>query len=117
MSSTTPAAALAGEGHDESHAARHADRAGEAEAEEPALEIAAEFVQLVHPDDWDRLRATENQASRGSTVAEIGARSRRMAPPQPTATMLVPFRRCPAYAEHWLTFWNDLLRNDYTGTG
>lgn len=21
------------------------------------------------------------------------------------------------YAEHWLTFWNDLLRNDYTGTG
>ena len=38
------AAALAGEGHDESRAARHADRAGEAEAEEPALEIAAEFV-------------------------------------------------------------------------
>lgn len=23
----------------------------------------------------------------------------------------------PAYAEHWLSFWNDLLRNDYTGTG
>ncbi len=23
----------------------------------------------------------------------------------------------PAYATHWLTFWNDLLRNDYTGTG
>jgi hypothetical protein len=21
------------------------------------------------------------------------------------------------YAEHWMTFWNDLLRNDYTGTG
>lgn len=21
------------------------------------------------------------------------------------------------FAEHWLTFWNDLLRNDYTGTG
>ncbi|HVT30750.1 MAG TPA: PSD1 and planctomycete cytochrome C domain-containing protein [Lacipirellulaceae bacterium] len=21
------------------------------------------------------------------------------------------------YAEHWLSFWNDLLRNDYTGTG
>ena len=38
------AAALAGEGHDESRAARHADRAGEAEAEEPALEIAAELV-------------------------------------------------------------------------
>jgi Protein of unknown function (DUF1549)/Protein of unknown function (DUF1553)/Planctomycete cytochrome C len=22
-----------------------------------------------------------------------------------------------AFAEHWLTFWNDLLRNDYVGTG
>ncbi len=22
-----------------------------------------------------------------------------------------------AYAEHWLTFWNDMLRNDYAGTG
>ncbi len=22
-----------------------------------------------------------------------------------------------AFAEHWMTFWNDLLRNDYTGTG
>lgn len=21
------------------------------------------------------------------------------------------------YADHWMTFWNDLLRNDYTGTG
>lgn len=21
------------------------------------------------------------------------------------------------YAEHWMTFWNDMLRNDYTGTG
>jgi hypothetical protein len=21
------------------------------------------------------------------------------------------------YAMHWLTFWNDALRNDYTGTG
>src|SRR5262245_8332463 len=22
-----------------------------------------------------------------------------------------------SYAEHWLTFWNDMLRNDYSGTG
>ncbi|WP_349680605.1 DUF1549 domain-containing protein [Flavihumibacter sp. UBA7668] len=22
-----------------------------------------------------------------------------------------------AYSQHWLSFWNDLLRNDYTGTG
>ena len=25
--------------------------------------------------------------------------------------------RDTAYADHWLSFWNDLLRNDYTGTG
>ncbi len=22
-----------------------------------------------------------------------------------------------AFADHWLSFWNDLLRNDYVGTG
>ena len=38
------AAALAGEGHDKSRAARHADRAGEAEAEDAALEIAAKVL-------------------------------------------------------------------------
>jgi hypothetical protein len=26
-------------------------------------------------------------------------------------------RREISYADHWMTFWNDLLRNDYTGTG
>jgi len=26
-------------------------------------------------------------------------------------------KRDQAYAEHWLAFWNDLLRNDYRGTG
>lgn len=26
-------------------------------------------------------------------------------------------RRDDDYAQHWLTFWNDALRNDYTGTG
>jgi mono/diheme cytochrome c family protein len=25
--------------------------------------------------------------------------------------------RTESYQQHWLTFWNDLLRNDYTGTG
>lgn len=30
------------------------------------------------------------------------------------ATLLADERR---YAEHWLSFWNDLLRNDYRGTG
>jgi hypothetical protein len=28
---------------------------------------------------------------------------------------LLDEKRC--YAEHWLTFWNDMLRNDYAGTG
>jgi hypothetical protein len=52
----------------------------------------------------------------------------------PTAEQLRSFQNDPAgdrrdrlirrllddrrgYAEHWLTFWNDLLRNDYEGTG
>ena len=52
----------------------------------------------------------------------------------PTAEQLDAFLRDPApdkraqlvrrllgdqrnYADHWLTFWNDLLRNDYKGTG
>ncbi|HEV3202861.1 MAG TPA: DUF1549 domain-containing protein, partial [Gemmataceae bacterium] len=30
-------------------------------------------------------------------------------------TLLLDDKR--AYADHWLTFWNDLLRNDYQGTG
>jgi hypothetical protein len=30
------------------------------------------------------------------------------------ATLLADKRN---YAEHWLTFWNDMLRNDYKGTG
>jgi uncharacterized membrane protein len=25
--------------------------------------------------------------------------------------------RCDDYAQHWLSFWNDALRNDYSGTG
>jgi len=41
------------------------------------------------------------------------------APPSQRRTLVV--RRLLAesrpYAEHWLTFWNDLLRNDYAGTG
>ena len=40
----TDAAALAGECHDESRAARHAQRAGKPKAEEPVLEIAAELL-------------------------------------------------------------------------
>ena len=40
----TVAAALAGEGHDESLAAARAPGAGESKAEEPAREIAAEFL-------------------------------------------------------------------------
>lgn len=34
--------------------------------------------------------------------------------PQLVSRLLADQRR---YAEHWLTFWNDLLRNDYKGTG
>jgi hypothetical protein len=38
-------------------------------------------------------------------------------PQKRTQLVQILLARNTAYAEHWLTFWNDLLRNDYGGTG
>lgn len=48
------------------------------------------------------------------TAEELGAFEK-----EPDRTKLVDalLARDIDYAEHWLTFWNDLLRNDYGGTG
>jgi hypothetical protein len=53
---------------------------------------------LPRPDRLTKFVADKESDRRTQLVAEILARD-------------VP------YAEHWLTFWNDLLRNDYSGTG
>ena len=39
------------------------------------------------------------------------------APDKRTALVRKLLANKRAYAEHWLTFWNDALRNDYRGTG
>jgi len=39
------------------------------------------------------------------------------APDKRAALIAATLARDVEYAEHWLSFWNDLLRNDYQGTG
>lgn len=38
-------------------------------------------------------------------------------PHKRTALVTELLQRSDDYAQHWLTFWNDALRNDYSGTG
>ena len=38
-------------------------------------------------------------------------------PDKRAALVRRPLDNQVAYADHWMTFWNDLLRNDYAGTG
>ena len=53
---------------------------------------------LPEPEELDRFLADQSTDKRTRLVRELLSRDSQ-------------------YAEHWLTFWNDLLRNDYTGTG
>jgi len=50
------------------------------------------------PEEMDRFLRDKRPDKREQLVTRLLADNRR-------------------YAEHWLTFWNDLLRNDYKGTG
>ena len=50
------------------------------------------------PEELDAFRADPASDKRERLARELLSRDRQ-------------------YAEHWLTFWNDLLRNDYAGTG
>ncbi|MBC8117218.1 MAG: DUF1549 domain-containing protein [Candidatus Saccharimonas sp.] len=53
---------------------------------------------LPEPEELEKFLADKNTDKRTKLVRELLSRDIQ-------------------YAEHWLTFWNDLLRNDYTGTG
>ena len=53
---------------------------------------------LPTPDQLQAFLASDDPAKRDQVIDELLANNR-------------------AYAEHWLSFWNDLLRNDYQGTG
>jgi len=53
---------------------------------------------LPPPDELERFVADNSADKRGKLVKTLLSENRE-------------------YAEHWLTFWNDMLRNDYKGTG
>jgi hypothetical protein len=53
---------------------------------------------LPPPDELDRFLNDPSPDKRGRSIRRVLDDNR-------------------AYADHWLTFWNDLLRNDYQGTG
>jgi len=51
------------------------------------------------------------------TPEEVEAFSKDAAPDKRERLVRALLARDIDYTEHWLTFWNDLLRNDYGGTG
>ncbi len=51
------------------------------------------------------------------TTAEVEAFSNDKSAGKRMKVIQATLARNADYAEHWLTFWNDLLRNDYVGTG
>ena len=51
------------------------------------------------------------------TPEEVDAYVASKEPNKRTKTAAELLGRDAAYAAHWMTFWNDLLRNDYAGTG
>ena len=50
-------------------------------------------------------------------VSELDAFLSSTAPDKRAALIHALLNEDRAYADHWLAFWNDLLRNDYRGTG
>jgi uncharacterized protein DUF1549/uncharacterized protein DUF1553/cytochrome c len=75
--------------------------------EQPAALDDAMFLRRVYldvigllptPDQFHAFTASQDPAKREQVIDELLANNY-------------------AYAEHWLSFWNDLLRNDYQGTG
>ena len=60
--------------------------------------ISTSSACLPKPDTLQAFVASDDPAKRQQAIDELLADNH-------------------AYAEHWLSFWNDLLRNDYAGTG
>jgi cytochrome c553 len=73
----------------------------------PSLADDATFCRRVHLDIVGLLPTAADL----QTFLTDGGSDKRQ---RLTRKLLASNRR---YAEHWLTFWNDLLRNDYVGTG
>ena len=67
------------------------------------------FLRRVHLDLWGLLPAPEKLEAFLADPAE-DKRDR-------LVREMLMLNSSQVYAEHWMTFWNDLLRNDYAGTG
>lgn len=72
----------------------------------PATDDAA-FLRRLHLDVLGLL-PTEAEVAAFATDADPAKRAR---------AVEAALARDRDYAAHWMTFWNDLLRNDYAGTG
>ena len=73
----------------------------------PALADDATYFRRVHLDLVGVLPAV------AETTAFVADRS----PDKRTKLVQALLARDGDYADHWMVFWNDLLRNDYAGTG
>lgn len=64
-----------------------------------ARRVYLDVLGLLPPaDELEKFVADKSSGKRAQLVAKLLGENR-------------------AYAEHWMSFWNDLLRNDYKGTG
>ena len=73
----------------------------------PAVADDATFLRRVHLDLVGVL----------PTAAENAAFLAERAPDKRAKLVRALLSRDADYADHWMVFWNDLLRNDYAGTG
>ena len=74
-------------------------------------------IRGLAPDAVFLRRATLDIVGLLPTPAELESFLRDSDPDKKAKAIDRLLARDIAYADHWLTMWNDLLRNDYTGTG
>jgi len=84
-----------------------------------AAHLRSEKVDLIHvvPDRVFARRVFLDLIGLLPTPAELDAFVRNAAADKRTALVRQLLARREDYAVHWLAFWNDLLRNEYRGTG
>ncbi len=75
-----------------------------------------EFPSAADPTQWLR-RVSYDIIGLPPTAEELAAFAADTSPDRHIRWLKKRLTARKDYAEHWLSFWNDLLRNDYTGTG
>ena len=80
--------------------------------------VSLDLVGLLpEPDQLDAFLSDQQPDKRRRLVRALLGVEKAGSQAQPAEAVAHRVDSNIAYAEHWLTFWNDLLRNDYTGTG